>query len=695
MADIGVPQFTESRDNSGSSAGADVAAAGEAIGGAAKAIAEGMSNKKTEQLRSDLAELGETALNSTEAETVATPYSTPPGLNAEEEMVYKNLRRLQGLANQTTGSKRAQVLNKAKQIAQNAMSTSRSPTTRSRLITEFNQFVGLSPALDQLGLQDQQDSVDAEFAEKQMQVIFDQTYDKVSDGGFGIPASVPFGGDQWVREFTYRQKKFAQDQANEFAIQSFDTSNAVSVRQAVPVLDQALQDSRNVVDGVVGQHLSTAIDVGKARQRLAANQAVEGDVEAIAGWDSGGKQVAQSHLLQQIGELDQYLVALQGQGNIDEFGKGTIKRIEAAKSYVERQIQSMEILSEVPDVVKLMEYEQKVREINWRNKNPLSEELNFNLTQMAPVIEVMDTLDLQDTLMADNIGQFALKNVQDTFATNDVFGDAWQRLTGDASKVLDRANYERSTANDVFGADSETTQARAVAALNQIGSSIAQRPNFEVVLRDKNVPIPPNFFNAYMSEASHLEELRQGENFQPATLEQVEKFYGSGVVLDQTMAARSRRLRPGENTAIQALGEALFRYNTDSDIVGRKARVGNIQQVTLNQIPLSDVITYNFDKLVDGEVSITVAPDAGKRASETSSELKGFGDNSYMILTPPSAHQQSFEQAAQQLENHINRFLKYEANVAMLRGNAQTPNYVLTWDQNRYNDIFFARPRGE
>jgi hypothetical protein len=695
MADIGVPQFTEGRDTLGSSEGADLATAGRAIAGAAEAVQGHLAQRKTEDLRGNLKELGDAALNPNETVDVDRSFEIRPELNAEEERLFNDLRRMQSMADRTSGTRRAQVVNKAKQLTQQALSQSRNPRTRSALVTEFNQFVGLNPALDVLGLQDQQDDIEAEFAEKQMQVMFDKSFDSVSEGGYGIDSRIIFGSEDWVKEFSYRQRRDAQTQANLFALESFDSSEKLGLRQQIPVIDRALQESQGTIDTIVREDLARAEEVGAAMQRLANDAASHGDQELVNAWEVQGKQVFQSRLLAQQAELEVLKVQLQGSANLDEFGKGTVKRIEAQQAYLDKWISIAENLADRPDIIKLGEYEKAVRERNWRTKNPQTEELIFNLEQIAPVLENAETLDLNDALISDQIGQFSLKNIVDTLSTNDVFGDSWQRMNGTPAALLDRANYERSAANDVFGPDSEDPVSRAQASMEQIMSSVAQRPNFEVALRDSKVPLPAQFFNTYMSEASHLEELRQGGNHQPGTLEQIETLYGSDTILDQTVEARSRKLDPGQNTSMQALGEALFRYNTDSNILGRKGRDGNALNQTFGEVRLGDVVEFDFSGLDQGEVRLTVDEEAGDKAAAVPSSAQPLVSTGYYIGRSPILEQQRIEAAAAQVQANINRYLRYEANVAMLRGNAQKPNYVLTWDQNRYNEIFVERPRGE
>ena len=697
MTDIGVPQVVQTADSRGSNAGADLATAGQAIAGAAQSVQAELAQGKTEDLRGNLKDLGDAALSPNETVSVDKSFEIRPEFNAEEERLFNDLRRLQTLSDRASGTRRAQVVNKAKQLTQQALSNSRNPRTRSALITEFNQFVGLNPALDQLGMQDQQDSIQAEFAEKQLQVIFDKTFDSVSEGGYGIDTKIIFGSDEWVKNFAYRSRRDAQTQANLFALESFDASEQLNLRQQIPVIDRALQESQGTVDTIVREDLARAEEVGQAMTRISNNSGTQGDQELVNSWNVQGKEVFQSRLLAQQAELEVLKVQLQGSANLDEFGKGTMKRIEAQQAYLDKWISIAEGMQDRPDIIKLGEYEKAVRERNWRTKNPQTEELVFNLEQIAPVLENAETLDLQDALITDQIGQFSLKNVVETLSTNDVFGDAWQRMNGSPSALLDRANYERSSANDVFGPDSEDPASRAKASLEQVMSSVAQRPNFEVSLRDKNVPLPKQFFNSYMSEASHLEELRQGGNFQPGTLAQVELLYGSDTILDQTIEARSRKLGPGENSAMQTLGEALFRYNTDSDILRRKGRDGNQLNQKFGPARLGELVTFDFSGLAQGQVSVVANENAGTTAAAIANDptTQALVKTGYYIGTDARIEQQRVEQAAAELEATMNRYLRYEANVAMLRGNAQRPNYALTWDSNRYNEIFVERPRGD
>jgi len=285
--------------------------------------------------------------------------------------------------------------------------------------------------------------------------------------------------------------------------------------------------------------------------------------------------------------------------------------------------------------------------------------------------------------------------VLDTLATNDVMGDTWQRLNGTPAAVLDRANHERATANDVYGPGSDEPQARAEAAMNQLISSVTQRPNFNVVLRDKNIPLPPNFFNTYMGEAAQLEELRAGQHFEPGTTDQMERLFASDQFIEQAIEARSRKLEPGQNTALQALGEAMFRYNTDSRILERKQRASADMNRKYGNARLGDYLEFDFSKLADGEVTVTVSPDAGKVAAAIPKGMESLAATGYYIGTTPRLEQVRMEEAAAKIEKDINRFLRYEAHAQMLRGQQQKPSYVLAWDQLRYDEIFVERPRGK
>jgi hypothetical protein len=178
-------------------------------------------------------------------------------------------------------------------------------------------------------------------------------------------------------------------------------------------------------------------------------------------------------------------------------------------------------------------------------------------------------------------------------------------------------------------------------------------------------------------------------------MEQVELLYGSDTIVDQTVAIRARKLTSGEHSTTQALGEALFRYNTDSDIGARKQKAASAMNQKFGTIRLGEVISFNFDKLDSGQISINVDENAGKNAAAIPPEAEAIAATGFYIGPDKRVEQQRIEAAAKKLEADLNRYLKYEGTIQFLRGNAPRPNYVLAWDQNRYNEIFAKRPRGQ
>lgn len=695
MAELGVPSFQQSSAATRNSGGEeDIAVAGQAIAGAAKLVGDELNDRKLKELRGNLNELGDTAVDADSSSQPIKQFEIRPELNAEEERLFNDIRDLQNLADRASGTRRTQVINRAKALTSEALNKTSNPRVRSQLITEFNQFVAINPALDQLGLQDQQDDISAEFAEKQMQLMFDRSYDDVGDGGYGMDSRIIFGSDAWVRQFSHNQSMDARNQTDLLALRAFETAQQVDVVEQLPVIDRALDDSRGTVDAVVRTNLARTEDVGNAMARIANNSAVEGDAELVNEWEVGGKQVLQSQLLAQSAELE----ILKSRIPTDNAqGKSAVARIEAQQTYIQKWVQIAENMAEKPDLIKLGEYEKELRQRTWRRKNPETEELIFNLENVAPLLENAETLDLNDSLVTDAIGQFSLNSLSTTLANNHAFGDAWQRYNMGAGALLDRANRERSIGESPYGADSQDPQGRAQAAMNQVMSSIANRPSFGIYTQSSNIPIGPDFFHAYMGEASQIEELRAGQNFQPATMRQLETLYADNIVADQTAEARTRKLEPGQNTAMQALGEALFRYNTDTDIISRKQQAGTALNREFGQVRLIDVVDIDFSELDQGKVSVIPHADAGKQAAAlpsdpTSAQLQQHG---FFMGPIPESEFARIVEAAVDLENEINRFLKYEAHVQFMRGNAPKPNYVMTWDNNRYNEIFAERPRGE
>jgi hypothetical protein len=695
MAELGVPTFQQSSAATRNSGGEeDIAVAGQAIAGAAKLVSDEINDKKLRELRGNLNELGDSALNADSTSQPIKQFEIRPELNAEEERLFNDIRDLQNLADRASGTRRTQVVNRAKAMTADALGRTSNPRVRSQLITEFNQFVAINPALDELGMADQQDSLSAEFAEKQMNLMFERSYDLVADGGYGMDSRIIFGSDKWVREFSHNQGRDARVETDLLALRAFETAQQVDVVNQLPVIDRALDDSRGTVDTVIRTELATTGEVGNAMARIANNSAVAGDMELVNEWEVGGKQAMQSQLLAQSAELE----ILKSRIPTDNAqGKSAVARIDAQQTYIQKWVSIAENMAEKPDLIKLGEYEKEVRQRTWRRKNPETEELIFNLENVAPLLENAETLDLTDSLVTNSIGQFALNSLNTTFANNQAFGDAWQRYNVGAGALLDRASRERATAEAPYGADSQDPQARSQAAMNQVMSSVAARPNFGLYTQSKNIPIGPDFFHAYMGEASQIEELRADQHFEPGLTEQLETLYADSLIADQTMEARTRKLAPGQNTAMQALGESLFRYNTDSDIVGRKQQSSSILNQSFGQVRLQDVVSFDFSELDKGVISVIPNADAGTKAAavpqdRTTAQLQQHG---FFIGPDATLEYQRIEQAATQLEKDINRFLKYEAHVQFMRGNAPKPNYVMAWDQNRYNEIFAQRPRGE
>lgn len=706
MADIGVPTFQQTAaTRSGTGGEEEIAYAGQALAGAAEAIAAGMRDKKLRGFRDELGELGTTATEAVVPEgTMAA--ETVPDFSAAEQTTFENFRKLVQKADSTSGATRTRIINEGKAQLAQVLSTTSSSRMRSALINEFNQWVSVNPALAQLGMQDQQDSIEIDLAEKQLKDMFDKSYNDVEDGGYGIPRNVEFGGAEWTRMFSSRQAEDAKMQTQLLALEQATIQARTDAQAAIPVINETLRESNNAVTMVTNQYTATVSKVGAAQNRRATGKTEEGDAELLAQWEATGEQQVITDLLVQQAELDQLRVSIQGAPTIDEPAKAALARIDAQEAYIQRWITVAENIAERPDLLKLAEYEQQVRKDNFRILHPEVDEMMFVVEQVAPLLE-METLGLEKTRVVDQLGRFFTMKFQEVLAKNEVFGNLWETHRGSVASMIRESDYLISNAAEPYGEGTagEPTE-RAEKAFGFMMNSVVQRPNFDQFIADKDLTLPRDFFNAYFAEAAHIRQMTYGRNFQPQSTEQLEELYSSDHIINQTIEARSRELTPGESNSIVTLGEALSDFNISQDAVDQKADINNrkLQAANvLNQsfgaVALRDVIEWDFSELDQGNISITLADDAGKQGAVPPDDPTDRLLRSHGLSTSrqfPHHLQQQMSSAVEKLQKDVNRFLRFSTHIAFMRDpRAVKPSYVATWDAQKFNDIFVNRPMGE
>lgn len=702
MADIGVPTFQQTAaTRSGAGGEEEMAYAGKALAGAAEAIAAGMQDKKLRGFRDELGELGTTATEAVVPEGTMAAETVPDFSDAEQD-TFENFRKLVQKADSTSGATRTRIINEGKAQLAQVLSTTSSARMRSALINEFNQWVSVNPALAQLGMQDQQDSIEAEFAEKQMQEMFDKSYGDVSEGGYGIPRNVEFGGAEWTRMFSSRQAEDAKMQTQLLALENAEVVARTDAQAAIPVINETLAESNNAVSTLTAQFTAKASEVGTAANRRVTGDIREGDAELLAQWEATGKQQVITDLLVQQAQLDQLRVSIQGSPNVDEPAKAALARIDAQYAYIQRWIDAAQNIADRPDLIKRAEYEQQVRKDNFRRENPELEELLFVTEQIDPLLS-METLALENTLFVDQLGRFFTMSFPEVMSKNEAFGSRWASFTGTPDSLLRKAVFDISNASEAYGEGTAgNPELMAERAFGYIQNSIAQRPNYDQFIKDEDLKLPRELFNAYLAEASHVQMLAMGNNFQPESTKQLEGMYADDKIVEQTIAARSRGVTPGQNSAIMALGEALITFNKDPDaesmgvdIGNRKRQAASVLNQSFGAVRLRDVIEWDFSELDQGKVSITLAKDAGERARTPTGRLASrshFAAISTYMRSAPYL-QNEMQSAVETLQEDVNRFLRYQAHTQFMKNpDALNPSYVITWDNEDYGDIFVNRP---
>lgn len=702
MADIGVPTFQQTAaTRSGTGGEEEIAYAGQALAGAAEAIAAGMRDKKLRGFRDELGELGTTATEAVVPEgTMAV--ETEADFSDAEKATFENFRNLKQKADSTSGATRTRIINEGKAQLSQVLSTTSSARMRSALINEFNQWVSVNPALAQLGMQDQQDSIDSELAEKQLQEMFDQTYNSPSDGGFGISREVEFGGEEWVRLYSTRQAQAVKMNTDLWALEQATIQARTDAQAAIPIINKTLSASNNAVTQLVDDYTVQVEEVGAAQSRRVAGNMKEGDAETLAKWEAYGKTTVISDLLVEQAKLDELRVSIQGSPNVDEPAKAALARIDAQYQYIQRWIDAAENTAERPDLIQLALYEQQLRKDNFRRKHPEAEELIWFTEQLAPLLE-METLALDKTLVVDQLGQLFTMTFQEVMSKNEAFGSLWETYRGSADGLLRRSAFEIANAEDPYGdgtaGDPELLAEKAYGFMH---NSVTQRGNYDQFIRDEKLKLPRELFNAYFAEASHIQMMGMGNNFQPASTKELERLYASDKIVEQTIEARSRGVTPSENNAIITLGEALLEFSKHPDAESMKVDIGNrkkqaaeVLNQSFGEVVLKDVIQWDFSELDQGKVSITLAKDAGERARTPTGRLASrshFAAISTYMRSAPYL-QNEMQSAVETLQEDVNRFLRYQAHTQFMRNpDALNPSYVITWDNEDYSDIFVNRP---
>ena len=728
MADLGVPAFQQT--GSGLAAGdRGLAATGEGISAIASLIAEEVKGRKDDRLvdtlDSTLDEISDTAVSASAMSdtNMAVSASKPnPDLSSNGQQLLNNLHRNFDVANRASGATQTAAQTKGRAMVYHALQQARNnPQLRQRILNEFSDWVNFNPELQTLGLQDQQNQTQAKFAEDSIELMHDKSYGKIADGGFGMDPSIPFGSAAWAQEYSDKQKQENQWNLDQWEMRVIEESAAADIVDFLPRLNDKLGAAYTSVHGKIEPYFDLVQDVAQAQANIASDQATGEDYTLVAQWDAIGKDELLSNLYIEQSKLDLIRQRIRQSADLGgEIGSVVLARIDDVDNYIQDWINVAENVDTRPDLLELQKLQTTVRQRYWRDRNPKTESLAFDLENMKSIIDFVDVMDLSLTDFENDLGQIILHSVDEALATNRAYGDTWRRIRAgeDPADLLDRGTRERSTSTDVYNplyykGNPNDPSGRASGALVNIISSVKYRPLYNPNITKPDEPIIPEFFDAYNSEANNIEELRLGENYEATTIVELEKRFSSDIVTSQTIAARSRPLEDDQYAAIRSLGEALYRYNTSKyavsqklDISNRRKNIAALMDVSYGRVQLRDVIKWDLSELDNGKVSIVVAPDAGEQASENLAELgkdPRYGGLSVFSADTPEAYRTRINAAARDLEERVSRMLKYEANIAFIRSDgAARPNYIRTWDQSNdnntsggYNALFVERPTFE
>jgi len=692
MADIGVPQYIPTSSVPSGNDAPDIAAG---VGAAAAAASAIYSQKKEDQLARDLEATAKDGLA-----VVTDPAEEELGYvfgREREQQLYDQLRSYQAQASQATGSVRAAVVNKAKRLTYEALK--KNPSLSDRFKNEFNEFMGLNPDLDALGMYDESASSLGAQSRKQMDLIFEKGYGRPSEGGFGIPASVPFGSPEFVRKWFEKEDADTLMNNRIFMLNTIDVGAEFNLETGAAVLQESIGKNINAVDSYFKTVQAQGVEIAGIAKKIANGQASSDEMEIYNLWQQGGAQEAIQGFEQYKANFEMLKANIPPSARNSDRGKNTIAMLNDQIGYIDRWQAAFEGMAENPDLVKLMQIESEVRQTKWRENFPQQDKMVQRMQQIRPLLEYAEVIGLKDVMMKNKMGDLTIDGLEQYIVDSLTFGAEGI----DRAQRVDPEEYRRGILRNKDNAEGApygggTDQEQGQTAIRKLETAVIMDAGANQVYTEIGRPEESILFPSMGAQVAHVNELRTGNQYAQSTVDKVAELYGGTDVVDQVVAIRANPNQPPEAVAIAALGEELSDYIVSMPNGGMRGQIASLASDLdrkFGGVPLSSLVYVSHENLDKGQIRIKLRNDAENEV--LTRDTTRYREASLRSASPSELRRtrRELDEAARAIETRLNNLLRFQAHVDFYKDQyADVPAYGITY-KNMGLDLLFPANRGE
>ena len=256
-----VPYSSISRDIE--QGGENIVAVTKGLSVIADTTAQISGERKADAFEEGLEHIGNAAV--VEALSEAAQLRDLSVFNENEQDILANIDMLYERATYTTGTKKAAVQLQAKRMIQDFYANTGSQNVKALLHGKYQEFFSLHPSMDMLDALDTSRQADQSFAQKQLEMIQDKSYNTYEQGGYEIPQHFAFLGSQWRSAYLGASALEQEAQSLELATQEglaksltgkenftmtdlVDLSDSIMLQLSPRLIDPHVWDTTNFKD---------------------------------------------------------------------------------------------------------------------------------------------------------------------------------------------------------------------------------------------------------------------------------------------------------------------------------------------------------------------------------------------------------------------------------------------------------------
>ena len=681
MADLGVPQYIPTTSVPSGNDAVEIAAG---VASIAQSASDVIVDAKEAQLARDLADIASAGVQQVEDPALAQDPEARTYVKNREQALFHQLRGYQAQAAQSSGSVRNAVINKAKRRVYEALRDN--PALHDNMKNEFNEFMAYNPDLDYLASYDAGASSQQAMAQKQMQLIFDKAYESVQNGGYGIPASIPFGSEEFVRRWFEKEDADTMNNNRLFLLNTIDSEAEYDLEKSASIFDEAVMKSNNAIDGYFQTVYAQGLEMTNISKRIANGQASSEEQEIYNLWQLGGAEEAVRGFDQFKLQFEHMKTQVPPSARNSERGKNYLAQLDDQIGYINRWQAAFEGMSENPTLVELMNIESEIRQTKWRERFPAQDKMVFRMKQVQPLLEYAEVIGLKDVMAKDLWGNLTIDGINDYIVDSLTFGaEGLDNATSLSPEEVRRSVLRNKDSASGAPYGTGTDQSKGQSALQKIETSVLYDANAFKVYQQIGKPEEALIYDSMAGQVAHVNELTTGNQFHPTTVARIAELYGDTSTPQMVSAIRGLENQPAKAVAIAALGEELANYMVamPGGMNGQIANLSKDLNRNYGSSPLMDLIYVDYDDLDKGIVNIKVKNDAENRVLMNDPTMPTYGPDAIRRT------RRELERTVQDIEDRLNNLLRFSAHVDFYKNmRADKPRYAITFENYGFNQLF-------